>query len=403
MKVVLPKSNPNKGEIKNIITLEPSKEDGALTSENSATFSLLSRPAEADSAKYKKQCRILQGTESVRTIVDWYLQVQKVMHGLAVTTYATMLPIVEACLEGTALIVFQSALQTLLEARMEERIAAAINEAAGNAIRALGAHHTGNHQNAMIQGAIQGMMTQLMPRRVLARIKRFLRRECRKPVGMKARQYLQHLLRANLEVIPNTPPFAENQSLAADEIIDILLFGTPKSWQKEMERQGFDPMASSVNDIIGFMERIESAEDFDTNAQKVSAKSQKTNKKKSPSQKTEELKFCSHHGPNPSHTSDQCFVLHPELKEKKKSGSKNKSWTRKAADNKKQTKSDLAAFACKEVAKGVAKATASKKRKSDDESSEGTLAGFEEMNLEDFDCDEIENLAVDDDGKSASC
>ena len=70
MKVVPPKSNPNKGEIKNIITLEPSKEDGALTSENSAAFNLLSRPADADSAKHKKQCRILQGTESVRTIVD---------------------------------------------------------------------------------------------------------------------------------------------------------------------------------------------------------------------------------------------------------------------------------------------------------------------------------------------
>ena len=59
---------------------------------------------------------------------------------------------------------------------------------------------------------------------------------------MKVRTYLQHMLRMNQEELPNLPPHNTCQSLLTDELLDIILFGTPKSWQKEMERQGFDPM-----------------------------------------------------------------------------------------------------------------------------------------------------------------
>lgn len=82
---------------------------------------------------------------------------------------------------------------------------------------------------------------------------------------MKARIYFQHLLRINLNELENLPPFGPNQNLSDDELLDILLFGTPKSWQKEMEKQGFDPMENDLNDVVGFMEQIEAAEAFDNN------------------------------------------------------------------------------------------------------------------------------------------
>ena len=53
-----------------------------------------------------------------------------------------------------------------------------------------------------------------------------------------------------------------NQSLTTDELIDILLYATPKSWQKEISRQGFDPMNHDLNTIVSFMECIEETEDF---------------------------------------------------------------------------------------------------------------------------------------------
>jgi hypothetical protein len=46
------------------------------------------------------------------------------------------------------------------------------------------------------------------------------------------------------------PPFAANQMLANDEIIDILLFATPNSWQVEMEKQNWDPMESSASEAL---------------------------------------------------------------------------------------------------------------------------------------------------------
>jgi len=45
--------------------------------------------------------------------------------------------------------------------------------------------------------------------------------------------------------------------LSEDEIIGILLFGTPKSWQCKMDRQGLDPLASAPAEAVAFMERIE--------------------------------------------------------------------------------------------------------------------------------------------------
>ena len=54
------------------------------------------------------------------------------------------------------------------------------------------------------------------------------------------------------------PPFREANKLAPDELIDILLFATPKSWQKEMERQGFDPMDDKeITDIVDFLENFD--------------------------------------------------------------------------------------------------------------------------------------------------
>ena len=50
------------------------------------------------------------------------------------------------------------------------------------------------------------MMTSLLPRQVLAKVKRALRRDMRKPSDMKVRQYYQHLTRVNNEEITGLPP-----------------------------------------------------------------------------------------------------------------------------------------------------------------------------------------------------
>ena len=42
--------------------------------------------------------------------------------------------------------------------------------------------------------------------------------------------------------------------------MDILLYATAKSWQREMDRQGFDLLENNVQQVVAFMERIEESE-----------------------------------------------------------------------------------------------------------------------------------------------
>ena len=77
---------------------------------------------------------------------------------------------------------------------------------------------------------------------------------------MKARVYVNHLQCINNGEMPFIPPAAPAQRLTADEVLDIILWGTPKSWQKEMDRQGFDPLDQTIPEVVPFMERIEETE-----------------------------------------------------------------------------------------------------------------------------------------------
>ena len=139
----------------------------------------------------------------------------------------------------------------------------------------------------------------------------------------------------------------------------------------------------------------------------------------SPSHSAEGKKgFCMIHGEG-NHTSEECYTLQKEAKklkssygsntakyaEKAKSGSSNKTWTRKAEQGKNKTKSDLATFIGKEIAKGMKKqkksdlAVISKKRKSDlDSDEEGQ--DLHVFDLQGFNYNDMENLKIEDE---ASC
>ena len=78
---------------------------------------------------------------------------------------------------------------------------------------------------------------------------------------MGVRECSQHLARINDQEMPLIPPEDRTASLSQDEMIDVLLFGTPKTWQCEMNRQGHDPVSGQWDAVVNFMERIELSED----------------------------------------------------------------------------------------------------------------------------------------------
>ena len=179
------KSKEEKPVTKDVISLVP-VEDEEIPTERLRSFTLKSIPADADSDKYKVTVRVIYGDEDVRAIVNWYQEVQKVLTGLNATTWEAQYPLVKTMMAGNATAQFDMALEILRKNRFTARKAAALDDAARAGIEAAGWEHDNNKELSQILAAIRSTVTEIMPPRVLARIKRFMRRDCRKPSNMKA-------------------------------------------------------------------------------------------------------------------------------------------------------------------------------------------------------------------------
>ena len=380
MKISVPKDYGKSTKSANAppLPLIPEEEE-VLTKENSTGYELLSVPADPDSHKYRVQVRVLKGDENLRTLLNWRLSVQKVIKGLNVTNYTNAQALAETLMTGISTSIFRSSLKNSQEKAKNEAIAAATDNAAKAAEqrKALLSFAHFSH----IDKALQHVVCSLSPRNVLARVKRTVRRSMRKPSDMLVRTYLQHLLRINEQEIPALPPFGNDQRFSDDELTDIILFGTPKSWQQEMDRQGFDPYAKSPSEVIAFMENVEAAEvhDRSPDTKKKESSSSKSKSKNRSKDGSKNDKYCKIHGKG-SHSTDECRTIQNEAKRfKSKSDSdkdgqrsKNKTWSRKADDARKDK--ELAAFIDARFNEKLEELHAiSKKRKSDDDDSMTSL------------------------------
>jgi len=209
----------------------------------------------------------------------------------------------------------------------------------------------------IVKTALQELASILLPNKILQRVKRYLRREARKPVDMSVKAHLMHVIHIDNQEIPRLPPnFNNAQCLGDDEIVDILLFGAPKSWQGEMDCQGFDPLTHTPHEVVQFMERIEMSEDFDGDKKTTNvAKNNNEGKKKSNFNKgssdADGSKHCMLHGNNNTHDTSECKTLMAQAKKLKgnnganqKGKGGNKSWKNKAKDKTDDSKKELAAL-----------------------------------------------------------
>ena len=402
MKIALPKTDfTTKGHKQVLIPLVPPPSEDDLNKDNSTSFSLRTDRANADSPSYKIHCRILQGGEDLAVILQWRRSVTRVLKGLGLTTLRPSINIVETMMRGTPLSLFRAAIaleaQYAYDAAIEAVPAGAGHDAAVAAIEAQGVGHY--EADAHFTLAMRSVVNQLAPKKSLQRVKRYLRRDCRKPADMKVRTYFQHILKINMEDIPMLPPFSDQSRLSNDELMDIVLFGTPRSWQREMDRQGFDPIDHSLSEVVDFLEQVETSEDFEGSPAKNKG-NKSSQQKRAPSgnhQKrgNQDQKYCSFHGMG-GHSTDECYKLQGDAKRQKgsKGGSgkySNKKWSR---NDSAQSQKELATFVKKAVAEGIKEsANNQKKRKSAND-----LNAFElDTDLKDFNYADMDNLKIDTD------
>ena len=266
----------------------------------------------------------------------------------------------------------------------------------------------------IIRVALNYMIQQLVPVGALARIKRFLRRGCRKPATMKIRSYTTHLRRINDEDLMMLPPFLESNKIPDDEMKEIIQYAIPNAWNRKLREQSKDPLLMSYFELVATLENYESAEtDFDAttksqnsngNKKKSIAKKGKPQGNKPKGEDEPGSKYCIRHGWNNTHTTDECAVLKKlaEADKAAKGGnkSKNKTWKRtnedtKSTPSKDQTKKEIQSF-IKEAFKAELKAA--KKRKTKDLNN--VEIENDDTDWGDVDFDALEEFANDDDSSS---
>ena len=419
----------NKVEIPPLTLLPDEEDDDEKNNTKTGSFKLKTDPADANSPKYSFTMAYADGTQSVRFHIQWVKNVKCVLTGMNVTTGMAQVLMIKQLCHGTIQTTFTESIEGQREDARIIRARAAMNNLVANAgetpvdFRARQAlTYTQDLANPvddpttdMVDIALCAVITMVCPYKALEKQKRFMRRKMRKPNDMKVRSYVNHLHRVNFEEMPYLPPQGPNQSLPNDEIVDIVVYGLPKSWIREMDRQDFDPFRNTnIRTLVDFCERLESAEDFqgDSTPKKTNHKDNKShNKKQKHSYKGKAKdgdKWCDYHESN-THNTNECSVL-KKLKIKTEGGAKggsgnktgNKSWTRKSYDAKSDSKKELNAIV-KQVSKKVVnkvkkdlnKAAKRKAEHKDEESSDNSVNMMEQMRdiddqLKEFNFDEAD-------------
>lgn len=178
--------------------------------------------------------------------------------------------------------------------------------------------------------------------------KQAMRRFMRKPKDMKIRDYVDRLLEINnyLEHFPVKEGEAAATSLPNEEMMDILLFGIPNSWQKKIVELGFDSIAHTPQEFVEICERISYGEQSNDDGQKAKpkqnagskgAKLQPNSSGKNFSKRSDNSnKFCPLHKTN-GHDANECKVLLAQAKKM------SAAWEAGGSTNYKKQKSEFQA------------------------------------------------------------
>ena len=190
---------------------------------------------------------------------------------------------------------------------------------------------TGAETLVSFKESLKAVTADIFPKKALVTQLRHMRRFLRKPYTMSVRDYVARVVEINSYLTEFPPVNATTPAavLGEPELLDLLEFGVPLAWQRDMVMHGFDPSNGSIKDFTKFCERLERTEG--------EVEDQIPLKKKGNFEKRQGEKpflgkdrsshkskhYCLLHGPNGSHDTNDCTKLKKEAeKQKKPSGKK---------------------------------------------------------------------------------
>jgi hypothetical protein len=289
----------NNKDSKEVPPLSPVPDENQMEQKDEAKkaqFILLSDPTDMASQKYSFTMNYADGSQSIWFQIEWVMDVQKVLRGMNITMPAAQHEMIQQLCSGRVLTQYNESVMmaqqnaktahsraAVAALRWFARTATVAAETADKFIRRQADAQVANKALPpdpatldMIEPALKDTIKMVCPYKALEKQKRFVRRKMRKPPDMKIRIFVNHLHWINFDEIPQLPPFATGQELSNDELLDIILFGIPKSWVKEMDKQDFDPFVrEDIQTLVQFCERMESVEDFHDSANKQGSNSEK--------------------------------------------------------------------------------------------------------------------------------
>ena len=376
------------------------------------TFKLYTNPADVDSIKYSITMALIDGTESMRYILNWINNCKRIMHGTNTTNGTNAMLLMRSVCKENIWSIFEMTVrneQGKLQVAQAHAAALAVTRNPGETDAQFHANREAARQGvlsgalpdpteAMFNIGFNQIVEAVAPFKAVEIQHDFMRTKMRKPADMRTRNYATNLVRLNVVELPQLPPFGANNMLTDFELRQIIVKGVPKTWVTEMDKHGFEPLRHTIEDIVKFCERMEKSEASNPDAKNNNNGNKKNNDKnkkfKSNNNKSGGTsddkgdKWCEVHQSKTHNTADCHQVKALQKKNKDKTGdkdgkSKNKTWTKKADEAKTVTKKELNALAKKAGKEAVAtyKKDESKdsKRKSKDDDSDASVNVIDQM------------------------